>query len=129
MLNYLTGISKRHNRALRDVRDWAATVQRFLTRYDLYGSPNFDSLFKDINEAKLDLTTIAYRARTLIKTGNDVKGQKISPLMVSLVTNVENLRRALINPSLHETRLGEDILSLLMSFEKLQETLSDVEYR
>ena len=127
-LNLLSGVSARHNRALRDANDCAGTIQKFLTTYDLYGSSNFGLLLENVGKAKFDLTAIAYRARLLIKTVKNIKGQQVSPLISEIVTSVENLRRALIDPSLYGENLSEVILSFRISFEKLQDALSDIEY-
>lgn len=117
---------------MRDVKDWTTTVQRFFSTYDLYGNPSFDSLFINIGEAKFDLTAIAYRARLLIKTANNIKGQhkgqQVSPLNAELTDRVEDLRRALINPSLRDAKVSQVTPGLLMSFEKLQDAISDIEY-
>ena len=127
-LNSLTGISARHNKALRDIKDWVITVQKFLTVYDLYGSPNLDSLIENIGKAKFDLTAIAHKARPLINTAKNIKGEQMVSLIVDLTENVGNLRRTLINPSLQDVILKKDILSLLTSFEKLQDALSGTDY-
>jgi hypothetical protein len=103
-------------------------VQKFLTLYDLYGSPNFDSLSKNIGEAKFDLTAIAHKARPLIHTAKNIKSPQVSPLITELSTSVENLRRALIVPSIHDEELSEVVQRLLASFEKLQDALSAAEY-
>lgn len=127
-LNSLTGISARHNRALRDVRDWTATVQRFLAVYNLYGRPAFDSLFKNAGEAKVDLIAIGYKARPLIEKAKNIKGKQVSPLVAALTENAENLRRALSSPSLRYTTARKAIPGFLRSFEELQDALSDIEY-
>jgi hypothetical protein len=127
-LNSLAGVSTRHNRALRDVKDWSATIQKFLSEYNLYGSPSLDTLLENIGKAKVDLTSIAYRAHPLIKATKHIKGKQVSPLITELVEAVESLRRALIHASKYDTNLGKDVLGLRTSFEKLQETLSDIVY-
>jgi hypothetical protein len=131
IINSVTGTSTRHNRALRDLKDWAATVQRFLATYNLYGSPDLDLdlLLSNIGEAKFDLTAIAYQARPLVKTAGKIKGQKFSPLISELNDRIENIRRALINPSFYDTKLRNEILSLRKSFKKLQGALSVIEYK
>jgi hypothetical protein len=129
MLHLLTGVSTRHNRAIRDVNEWLATIKKFLNIYDLYGSANFNLLFENAGKAKFDLTAIAYKARPLIKESKNIKGKQISPLILEIYTSIEDLRRTLINPSLYNEELTEVVLSLRLSFEKLQDTLSDTEYR
>ena len=128
--NSLTGRRKRHNRALRDVTDWSAAIQEFLSRYNLQeGSSNFDSIFENIGEAKFDLTTITYRTREIVKTAKNVKGTRISPLIEEILDDLEDTRRALINPALASATLSKDIPKVYESLKKLQDAISDIEYK
>ncbi len=126
----MAGISGRHNRALRDVMDWSATLQEFLSRYNLQeGSTNFSSIFENIGEAKFDLTTITYRTRDIIKRAENVKGAKIPPLIEGTLHNLENIRRALINSALGSEIMDGLISELHESLSKLQNAISDIEYK
>lgn len=127
--NVLAGVSTRHNRALRDVRDWAITVEKFISVYNLSGSTNFDLLLKNSGKAKFDLTAIAYKARPLIRTAKNIKDTDVSPLIVDLNNNIENMRRILINRTLQKDKLGTVTASFCASFEKLSEVISDIEYK
>jgi len=128
--NSLTGRRGRHNRALRDVTDWSAAIQQFLSRYNLQeGSSNFDSIFKNIGEAKFDLTTITYRTREIVKTAKNVKGTRISPLIEGILGDLEDTRRALINPALASAILSKNIPKVCESFKKLRDAISDIEYK
>jgi hypothetical protein len=127
--NLLTGISARHNKALRDVSDWLITVQIFISDYNLFDSKDFSSLIKDSGKAKFDLTAIAYKARPLIKTAKNIKGTDVAPLIVELNDNIENMRRVLINRALQKDTLSTIVSSLCASFEKLSETISEIEYK
>jgi len=128
--NSLTGRRKRHNRALRDVTDWSAAIQEFLSRYNLQeGSSNFDSIFENIGEVKFDLTTITYRTREIVKTAKNVKGTRISPLIEEILDDLEDTRRALINPALASATLSKDIPKVYESLKKLQDAISDIEYK
>jgi len=128
--NSLTGRRKRHNRALRDVTDWSAAIQEFLSRYNLQeGSSNFDSIFENIGEVKFDLTTITYRTREIVKTAKNVKGTRISPLIEEILDDLEDTRRALINPALASAILSKDIPKVYESLKKLQDAISDIEYK
>jgi len=126
ILNSLAGRRGRHNKALRGVTEWAGKIQEFLTVYELYGSSNFNLLLEDLGKAKFDLTFIAYKGRLLIRTTRDIRGQQIYPLMSEIVTGVEDLRRVLANFSLQSEKASEVILNLRKSYEKLQDTLSDM---
>ena len=128
--NSLTGRRGRHNRALRDVTDWSAAIQEFLSRYNLQeGSSNFDSIFENIGEAKFDLTTITYRTREIVKTAKNVKGTGISPLIEGILGDLEDTRRALINPALASAILSKNIPKVCESFKKLRDAISDIEYK
>jgi hypothetical protein len=127
--NLLTGISGRHNRALRDVRDWAITVQMFISEYNLYDSTDFNSLLTNSGKAKFDLTAIAYKARPLIKRAKKIKSTDVLSLITELNDNIENMRRILLNRALQENKLNTIVPSLCDSFEKLSETISDIEYK
>ena len=129
-LNSLTGVNRRHNRALRDVIDWVATLQDFLSRYKLpEGSTNFDPIFKNIGEAKFDLTAITHRTHDVLNTAKNVKGTRISPLIEEVLHDLEDIRRALINPALGRAMIGKLIPELYESFGKLREAISDLEYK
>jgi len=127
-MKVLTGISTQHNKALRDVRDWAVTIREFLHLYDLYGNNSLNSLSKNIGDVKFDLISITYKGRPLIKAARKIKGKDISPLIVKLDDSLENFRRVLINPALRATKLNEAVLGLRMSFEELHDALTDLDY-
>jgi hypothetical protein len=128
LLNWLTGRSLRHNRALRHVRDWAATVQKFLSEYQLYGNSNIDFLLGNSRKANFDLIAMAHKGNILIKPASKIRNTRVSPLLTEVVDEIENMRRALMNPDIRGTRLPEVISRLRISFEKLQEKLSAIEY-
>jgi hypothetical protein len=127
-LNSLTGRSSRHNRALRNIRDWAATVQKFLSEYQLYGNSNIDFLLKNARRANFDLIAMAFKGNHLIKPALIIRDTQVSPLLTRVVDEIENMRRALMSPTLRSTRLPEIISRLRVSFEKLHEKLSAIEY-
>ncbi len=126
--NMLSGITARHNRALRDISDWTEGVKSFLTSYDLYGGSGFDRLLKKIGEAKFDLTAIAYNGRPLIDKAGNIKSKEIVMPIRELVDNLESLRRYLMKPSIQSERLEQGIRNLRTSFEKLRDTLASTEY-
>jgi len=128
--NSLTGRSARHNRALRDITDLLAEIQRFYSIYNLQeGSPKFESLLAKIGYAKFDLTNLAYHTRPMIKTSKDIKGEKISPIIDEISNELEDLRRALMNPALRKTHLRKAISELHKSVTNLQDKLSKIEYQ
>ncbi|OGO44457.1 MAG: hypothetical protein A2Z05_07365 [Chloroflexi bacterium RBG_16_60_22] len=117
--NFLTGASSRHNRALREVRDWAATVRKLITTYGLAEGGDLAPLLGNIGGAKFDLTGIAYTGRPMIKKAGKIIGFDFTVLIRALVENVENLRLILIRPSLQEERLEQAVSSLNRSFDNL----------
>jgi hypothetical protein len=128
--NALTGRSGRHNLALGDVTDWLATLHDFLAKYQLReSSSGLGSLLEKIGEAKFDLTTITYRARATSAIAGKVRGVRVAPLVADIVDNLEDIRRALINPSLGGEVLHTKVPALRESFEKLQEAISATGYK
>ena len=125
----LTGISGRHNRALREVRDWAAIAQQFLMTYHLYGTSDMGYLLDNIGEAKVELTRICYTARPLVKKAGNIKNVAIPPLMNELVEELESMRRALMNPTLREVKLPDIISRVRVTSEKLQDRLAETELK
>ncbi len=128
MFHSLTGASKRHNKALRDTEEWATIVQKFLNTYDLFGTSSYDVLLDKVGEAKIDLTTITYNGRPLTGKTKNIRGGEITPLVSEVLSSAENLRRFLINPQLQSEKVDESVRNLRSSYEKLQETLSGIEY-
>ncbi len=128
--NALTGRSGRHNKALRDVIEWLETIQKFITEYDLQeeGS-NLDSVLDNIGKVKFELTTIKYRASGIIKTASNIKGLKVPPLINEIADELDDFRRALINPALGHTILFKIIPELRNSLKNLQDAMSKLEYK
>ncbi len=128
--NSLTGISGRHNRALRETNEFLAKIQDFYSNYNLpEESPDFKSLLEKIGYAKLDLTNLAYHLRPIIKTVKDIKGVQISQIMEETLSRLEDFRRALTNPALRKAELQEVISELHESVTSLQQKLAELEYK
>jgi hypothetical protein len=128
--NALTGISGRHDKALRDVSEWTARVQDILSQYNLLEEGSrFDQLLQKAGEAKIDLTSLTYNGHPMIKTAQAIRGTKVSPLVGEVVEGLEEVRRALINPSFSQQSLAREMPRLRESFQELQDTLSKIEYR
>jgi hypothetical protein len=128
ILNRLTGRSARHNRALRDIRDWTATVKQFLNDYELYGSQDTGILLKNISQANFDLIAMSHKGGRLVPAAASISHAHVFPLLVKVIDEVENTRRTLMNPASRDIRLPEVVTGLCVSFEKLQEKLSEIEY-
>ncbi|MFH1647547.1 MAG: hypothetical protein ABID71_07690 [Chloroflexota bacterium] len=124
-----TGASSRHNRALREVRDWASTVRKFITIYGLAEGDDLGQLLGNIGDAKFDLTAIAYTSRPVIKKARRIMGFDVPALIKALVGNVESMRLILISPSLQEERLKQAISGLNASFENLNEAITTTGFR
>ena len=127
-VNLLTGKSSRHNKSLRNLYDWSATLQKFLSDYQLYGRADAGLLLENAGDAKFDLTSIAHNSRNLKSQVKNIKNSQITSLFEEVVVQIENMRRILINPSLRENKLHGVISDLKISFEKMHDTLSTIEY-
>ena len=128
--NSLTGRSRRHNQALRDVTEWLATLQEFFTKYNLLeeGS-DLAPILENIGEVNFELTNIKHRARGIVKTAPNLKGLKISPLINEVIDELDGVRRAFINLAFDNTILTKVITELHNSFQKLQDAISEIDYK
>jgi len=126
--NALTGKNQRHNKALHDLQEWLASVQKFLATYNLYGSSDYNKLLESVGDAKFDLTAIAYNARPIVDIARNFQNKEIPPLIVDLNTKIENLRRGMMKFSLSYKKIDQVVPELIASYEKLQETISNTEY-
>ena len=128
--NSLTGRSRRHNRALRDVTEWLSTIQELFTKYNLHeGGSNLDSILENRGRIQFELISITYKARGIIKIARNIKGVKVSPIVNEIIEELENVRIALINPALSHPRLIKAISELRNSFRKLEDAISEIEYK
>ena len=126
----MIGRSGRHNKALRDITDLLAEIQRFYSIYNLREeSSKFESLLAKIGDAKFDLTNLAYHTRPMIKSSKDIKGEKFSPIIDEILSELENFRRALMNPALRKTHLRKEVSELHKSVTNLRDKLSGIEYK
>jgi len=123
----LTGRRAYHNWALRNVNDWSDTVKKFLSGYRLDGVSGTDYLVEHLSTVNVDLISMAYKGNSLVKPAEKIKGGQVSPLLIKVVDEIENTRRALMNPALRSTTLPSVVSRLRVSFDKLREKLSTIE--
>jgi hypothetical protein len=129
IFNRMTGAAARHNRALGEVKDWAAVVERFLVGYGLIeDGGDLGLMLGNSGDAKFDLTGIAYTGRGLVARSREVKDKRVAPLLAVMVNNVENIRRYLMTPSIQEENLIEKVAELRASFQTLHAVLAEIEY-
>ncbi len=128
VFNLLTGRTLRHNRALRNTRDWATTVQEFLSEYQLGDNLNISFLLKNPSQADFDLVTLAHNGNLLIKPALKIRDRQVLPHLIEVINDIVSMRRALMSPALRSTRLPEVVSRLCASYEKFQERLSAIEY-
>jgi len=128
--NNLTGVNGRHNKALSEVSEWTTRVQDVLSRYGLLETgADFDALLQKVGEAKVDLTSLTYNGHTVVRTARAIRSAEVSPLVGKVVEELEEVRRALINPSFIKVGLEKSVPGLQTSFQEMQSTLSRLEYR
>ena len=92
-------------------------------------SPDLESLIENIGYAKFDLTNLTYHIRPMGETAKDIIGVKASPAMKQILNQIEDLRRALMDPALRRTQLRKVISELHESVADLQHKLSEIEYK
>ncbi len=129
VFNRLTGAAARHNRALGEVDEWHAKVEKFLGTYNLLkGKAALGNLLENCGDAKFDLTGIAYSGRGMAAKARDIKDKNVAPLVAGIVNNVEDIRRYLMNPSLQMESLTKTVGELRTSFKKLSGIMKKTSY-
>jgi hypothetical protein len=128
MFHRLTGAASRHNKALDEVNDWAARMEKFLVAYGLDRKDHgAEGLLGSSGDAKFDLTGLAYTGRRLEGTARDIRDKRVGPALAATVENVEGVRRCLMKPSLHMERLAAAIGSLSANLGALKVALMEIE--
>ena len=123
----LTGTASRHNRSLREVKDWAWTVEKFLRTYGIWTSKGgLGGLLKSSGDAKFDLTGIDHHGRDMVDRAREIMDRGIEPLVAKTVEDVEVVRKCLISPSLRNEKLPEAVAELRSSFKKLNGALKKI---
>ena len=130
LINLFTRRDERHNRALSEIRDLSVAIEEFFVKYRLQEEkPDFRLILQNIGQAKIDVTTIAYKTRTGIKIAKDIKGKDLPPLLEEVHSDLEMVKRALFNPKLANTVLSEVVSKLHKSFKQLINEVSNVDYK
>ena len=126
--NLITGKTSRQSKIFRSLSDWAATVYRFLTTYDLYGSHSLDTLLSKVGQAKFELVGITYTGRSIINQAKIFKGTNIPENVEVITEGAEAIRRYLIDPELRHEALSQAVINLRVDYENLHEAM-DKEHR
>ncbi len=121
--NLFTGKTGRQAKAFRALSDWSATVHKFLTTYDLYGSHSLDTLLAKVGQAKFELVGITYTGRSMIDQSKVFKGTNIPDNVEVIVGGAEALRRYLIDPELRNEALNKAVTDLRVDYENLREAM------
>ena len=125
----LTGVAGRHNRSLVEVRDWLATLEKFLRTYGLWGEDaDLQGLLKSSGDAKFDLTGIAYKGRGMVARAREIMDGGVVEQVSGMLKNVEKIRRYLMNPALQAVNLLESFTALREYYQTLHEALENIEY-
>jgi len=125
-VNALTGKTGRQLKAMEQISEWAATVQTFLTCYDLYGGGDLKTLLEKRGDAKFDLVGITYNGRPMVDTAKAFKKTELPELVEVVVNEAEAVRRYLIDPTLQEKHLNQAALNLRVDYERLQAEMNRI---
>lgn len=125
-VNALTGKTGRQFKAMDKINEWAATVQAFLTNYDLYGAGELRTLLDKSGQAKFDLIGITHNGRPLVEQARAFKKTELPELVDVVVNGAEAIRRYLIDPRLQEAHLTQAVLNLRVDYERLQSEINRI---
>ena len=126
-MSNVSGRTGRRAKALDDLNDWAATVQSFLTSFDLYGANDLGSLLEKTGDAKFELVGISYNGRGLLNQVRQFRDTGAPDLMNDIIDGAESVRRYLISPKLQEPHLIRAVLNLRLNYEKYRSVLDQIE--
>ena len=130
LINLFTRRNERHNHALREITDLSGTIENFLAKYKLQEkSSDLRLISENIGQAKIDVTTIAYKTRTRIKIAKDIKGKDLPPLLEEVHSDLEMFKRALFNPTLGKAVLRDVVSKLRESSKQLISVVSNIDYK
>lgn len=130
LINLFTGRNERHNHALSEIRDLSKALEKFLVKYSLQEKSSDPRLiFENTGQAKIDVTTIAYRTRTKTKIARDIKSKALPPLLEAVHSDLELLKRALLNPTLGKTAVRDTVFKLHNSSHQLINEVSNIDYK
>jgi len=129
-VNFFTRKNERHNRALSEIKVLSGAIEEFLARFGLKGKKSdFRLIFENIGQAKFDLIAIEYHTRTKIKIAKDIKGKDLTPPLKEVHSDLEEVKKVILNPVLSSIVLGKSLSKLRKSFKNLLEAISDIEYK
>ncbi len=129
-INWFTRKGAKRNRALRDILDLQSSIEAFLAKYHLQeNATDFSLVFKNIGQARIDATEIAYLTGTRIRITRHIEDKDLAPLIQAMHDDLDDFKRALFTRSLGSVVLGERVLKLHKSLESLLTTVSEIEYR
>ena len=130
LVNFFTRRNERHNYALNETRGLVQDIEEFLTKYAPKDEKNdFGLISENIGKAQFELIAIEYKIRIKIKIAKKIRGKYITPLLQEVHSDVELVKRAILNPTLGNTMLVSRLTKLYESFENLNEVISYIEYR
>ena len=117
-VNMVTGKTSRNLKSLDKISDWAASVQKFLDYYRIINDNPMGILLEKTGNAKFDLVGIIHNGRPVIDQARSLKGD-IQDLTISILENVESIRRYMIEPQLQEQHLVRTLKELVANQELL----------
>jgi hypothetical protein len=130
LINLFTRRNKWHNHVLNEMRDLSKAIEEFLVKYNLQ-EKQFDSKFilESIGQARIDVTTVAYKTLTRIKIVKGIKSKNLPTLLEEVHNNLEMLKRALFNPTLGNAAVDEVVPKLYESSTQLINEVSSIAYK
>jgi hypothetical protein len=117
---------RRHTQLWRQTKDWSVGVGSFIEEYKLAVNAT-DYLLENSRQSKLELIELTYRGNKLVRMASTTKDSRVLSILVGVVNELENMRRALISPVLQNMKLTEIAFRLNTAYGRLQERLATLE--
>ena len=129
LINLFTRKNERHNRALRELTDLSKAIEEFLVKYSLQDkSSNLRLVFKNVEQARIDVTTITYRTMARLKMAKDINSKRLLPLLEQVHSDLETLKRAIFTSTVGSAVISKAASQLYKSFTQFSNEISNIDH-
>ena len=128
-LNWLIRKNARHNLSFRSLLSLSKSIEELFNKYRLKQDNNFENVFKNIGQIRIDATEISYLSGQAIEISRQIEGKDLSPLATELHNSLEDLKRSLFTRTLSKEVLTQRISQVDMAFHNFLIAISDIQYK
>jgi hypothetical protein len=126
VINRLTGVTARRNRALRYANDWAESINHFLETRKLSENIDINKFLEHGGEVMFEITVLSHKGRTLVRQAGNLKDKQVAELIRAMTGYLDSTRRYLFSPAAQKEKLRQTLINLRTSCQDLQKILAEI---